>query len=655
MVLGEQIWKSARRMILFAPDIRLMTLAVASQGRLKFKLPEINKITLTYRAAKKQGEFIMLETKQQQSGETEISNKSAAASGQRKPLRLWPGSTIVVLQWLAWLVWPMIADGAIAGYGAVFGGFIGGLGVIIWWAFFSRAPIIERVTAIPLMILTVICTSFILHKSIATGFMGMMYPIYVIPFVSLAFVIWAVFADRLAPIPRRASMVAVILLAAGMWAFLRTDGITGQGRTFFAWRWSATAEEKLLAANSQKPLSAVGGIFADSEAEWPGFRGPGRDGIVSGVKLITDWSASPPKELWRRKVGPGWSSFAVHGNLFYTQEQRGEEELVACYNLATGEPVWQHRDAVRFWEANSGAGPRGTPALSGGRVYTFGGTGIVNGLDAANGNLIWSRNAGEDADVKMPGWGFSSSPLVVDDMVVIAVRGKLAAYDLATGEPRWFSPSGRGGYSSPQHIVIDNVPQILLMTYIGAISVDPANGTQLWEHLWEGGTRIVQPALTADGDILMSGGEGTDFRRIAVSKSADGWTVTEKWQTNRLKPYFNDFVVHNGHAYGFDGSILACLNLENGKRKWKGGRYGHGQMVLLPEQDLLVVISEKGELALVSATPEKHQEFARFPAIKGKTWNHPALVGDVLLIRNAREMAAFRLPLADGAQPLSLQ
>ena len=155
--------------------------------------------------------------------------------------------------------------------------------------------------------------------------------------------------------------------------------------------------------------------------------------------------------------------------------------------------------------------------------------------------------------------------------------------------------------------------------------------------------------MTADGDVLIAGGDsmgGTGIRRVAVAHGPAGWTASERWLSKGLKPYFSDFVVHNGHALGFDGSILSCIDLKDGARKWKGGRYGHGQLVLLPDQDLLLVLSEEGELALVKATPDQFTEVARFPAIEGKTWNHPVLVGDVVLVRNGEEMAAFRLRAA---------
>jgi outer membrane protein assembly factor BamB len=442
-------------------------------------------------------------------------------------------------------------------------------------------------------------------------------------------------------------MVTTILLACGVWTLVRTGGIDGDHVADFAWRWAESPEERLVAQDGDALATLpAASVTMETEAEWPGFRGPDRDGIIRGVRIEIDWSASPPVELWRRPIGPGWSSFAVHGDFLYTQEQRGDDEVVACYNATTGEPVWRHYDAARFFESNAGAGPRGTPTLSDGRVYALGATGILNALDARNGTVVWSRNAASDTDTKIPIWGFSSSPLVVDDVVIVAAASSLIAYDFTTGNPRWFSKSGTVCYSSPHLLNIDGVTQIVLLNETGATSVAQADGTLLWEYPWPGGP-IVQPALTADGDILITASERSGIRRIAVMQGPDGWIIKERWTSDRLKPYFNDFVVYKGHAYGLNGRSLSCIDLDDGARKWKGGRYG-GQLVLLADQDLLLILSEKGELVLAEASPDQFTEIARFPAIKGKTWNHPVLVGDVLLVRNAQEMAAFRLSLAGG-------
>jgi outer membrane protein assembly factor BamB len=570
----------------------------------------------------------------------------------RKPLRLWPGVVVLVLQWLFWYGVPIVVPEATT-FGVI-AGLLGGLAIVAWWAFFSRAPLSERWGAVVLMIVALVVTSRIVHESIATAGMGMMFFMYAIPVLSLAFVVWAVAGRHLPDGPRRAAMIATILFACGAWTLVRSDGITGDGVAEFAWRWVETPEERFLAQAGDELTPPLPSARAATEtgADWPGFRGPDRNGVIPGVRIETDWSRSPPVELWRRPIGPGISSFAVHGDLLYTQEQRGDDEIVSSYDVTTGEPVWRHRDAVRFWDSHAGAGPRSTPTLSDGRVYTFGATGILNVLDAADGAVVWSRNVASDTDAKAPGWGFASSPLVVDDVVIVAVAGALVAYDVATGDQRWLGPGPVGGesYSSPHLLTIDGVEQVLLMSPAGATSVAPGNGTVLWEHPWPGAP-IVQPAQTADGDVLLTTAGATGalgLRRIAVAHGRGGWTLEERWTSNRLKPYFNDFVVHDGHAFGFDGSILACIGLEKGERQWKGGRYGHGQLVLLPDQDVLLVLSERGELALVSAAPDQFTELARFPALEGKTWNHPVLVGDVLLVRNDQEMVAFRLALADG-------
>ena len=593
-----------------------------------------------------------------------------------RPLRLWPGVAAVTLQWLVRFGLPLVSPES-AGT-AILGGLAAGLVVILWWLFFSRAPWVERLGAVVLMTGAVYATTRLVHPSIANGMMGMMPVVFSVPLLSAALVAAAALGRSGPPSARRAWIVGTVALACAALATVRTGGIDGSASSDLHWRWSETPEERLLAQAKDEPAPAPPALAtrapeptpapsaapvpaavtpapaapraSSRPAEWPGFRGPTRDSQARGVRLATDWTAHPPVPLWRRPVGPGWSSFAVDGDRVYTQEQRGDDEVVSCYQLATGEPVWRHHDAARFWESNAGAGPRATPALAHGRVYALGATGILNALDARDGSVVWSRNAVVDTGAKIPIWGIAGSPLVVGDAVVVAAAGFLAAYDAATGTERWLGPTRGGGYSSPHLSTIDGVAQIVLLNTAGASGIALEDGALLWSHAWPG-DGIVQPAVLSGGDVLIGTGSGmganTGMRRVTVAHASGGWSAEERWTTAGLKPYFNDFVVHAGHAFGFDGSILACVDLATGERRWKGGRYGHGQLVALPDQDALLVLSEEGELALVGAAADQFRELARFTVLEGKTWNHPVLVGDVVLVRNGEQMAAFRLPRAE--------
>ena len=226
--------------------------------------------------------------------------------------------------------------------------------------------------------------------------------------------------------------------------------------------------------------------------------------------------------------------------------------------------------------------------------------------------------------------------------MIVALAGKLAAYDLATGKPRWFGEDGGSGYSSPQLLNISGVPQVLLMSKAGALSVDPATGKKLWEYPWPLVDRVLQPAILENGDLIFAE-EYRSIRRISLALDGTEWRIKDIWTSSGLKSVFNDHVIHKGYAYGFDGPYLACVDLQDGKPKWRGGRY-QGFTLLLADQDVILVLTEKGEVAIVSASPEKYTELSRFQAIKGKTWNHPAIAENILLVRNSQEMAAFKLP-----------
>ena len=603
---------------------------------------------------------------------------TVTADATRHPVRLWPGIAIVALVWLTRVAAPLVGVSPWTEFMLrVLGGFVGALAILIWWLGFSRTSWLERVGVIGAIVAVVAATLALGDPSMLVWVLW-----YAAPVLSLALVIGAVVGRTLNDRKRLLVMAVAIVLPGAATLILRIPGVAGQGVATFAWRWTETPEQRLL-ERSDEPRETVlrepattgaptAGVTSVEKPEppvdsttpprppaatpvenaarlirWAGFRGGDRNGTVPGVRIDTDWIASPPVSLWRRPVGPGWASFAVRGNIVYTQEQRGDEEIVSAYSLTTGESVWRHRDHVRLNDPMGGPGPRATPTLAGDRVYTVGSTGILNALGAESGSVVWSRNLPMDLGTAVPTWGCSSSPLIVDDLVVVAVGGPLAAYALADGQPRWVGPAGGDSYSSPQLATLDGVSQVLLPTTTGTTSVAPATGKALWTQPWN--TRLpvlpsVQPAVL-DGKTVLIGDNSSGLRRLAVSRGGTAWTVDERWVSNRLKPYFNDFVVHRGYAYGFDGAILAAVDLANGERKWKGGRYGQGQLVLLPDQDVLLVISEDGDLALVKAVPDGLTEIARVPALSGKTWNHPVLVGDVLLVRNGEEMAAFRLAL----------
>ena len=551
--------------------------------------------------------------------------------------RIKSGIIIVSIQWIVWLIMPaLFPSTSLFGY---LGGLLGGLVTYIWWAFFSKATKLERFGGLLVLVTSLVIAWFASDISIQTGMSYMMIFMYGLPLQCLVLIIWLVFSQNSTKNVRWKTLIASMLLLVGAASLLRSEGITGDGGGIFKWRWSATHEEKLLSKTIEESDNNLKNI--DTQCDWPEFRGANRDGIVYNTNINSNWTSNPPKEIWRRPVGPGCSSFAVSNNHLFTQEQLGEEELVTCYNFSTGKLIWKHTDKARFWDSHAGAGPRSTPTVKDGKVYTLGATGIVNALNVENGEKIWSRNAAEDLKIELPGWGFSSSPLVVDSSVVVAIAGSLITYDIKDGKELWRGPNGGDGYSSAHLYVHNNVSQILFLSQMGLSSFSPLDGSILWERKNKG-EQIIQPAIIPGGDLLINNGSRKGLSRIKVKNENNSWSFEQLWKSTRMKPDFNDIVIHKGFAFGYDGPMLTCIDLKDGNRKWRGERYG-GQILLLANQDLIIVLTEKGEIALVSAITDKFLELHKFQAIDGKTWNHPILVGNILVVRNTEEMVAYNL------------
>jgi outer membrane protein assembly factor BamB len=372
------------------------------------------------------------------------------------------------------------------------------------------------------------------------------------------------------------------------------------------------------------------------------------------VVIDTDWEKHPPKELWRRKVGPGWSSFAVAGHSIFTQEQRGDAEAVVCYDADTGNERWIRTSPARFWESVAGAGPRATPTLKDGKLFAVGATGLVHCLNPANGALIWERDLTKDASREPLAWGFSSSPLVIGDVVIVYAGGAddkgVFAYDVGSGEPRWSVPAGDHSYSSPHRANIAGRDVVLMLTNTGLTAIDPADGKNAWAYDWKyEGYRIVQPLMVDGSGILIGTGMGTGTRRVDVTLAAGEPQISDRWTSLEMKPDFNDYVAHKGFLYGFDHNIFACIDLETGKRTWKKGRYGNGQALLLPDGDQLLVLAESGDVVVLRTDSQSLEELARTKVLNNKTWNHPVLVADRLYVRNGEEAVCLQLPLVEPA------
>ncbi len=464
---------------------------------------------------------------------------------------------------------------------------------------------------------------------------------------------WLAFLSRLPWRTRGVWLCAIIAPLAVLAVLFKIDRVSGDLIPTLAWRFAPKPHER-LAQDAPTAIATTDADRADltttSPRDYPEFMGPRRDSTMPAVRLARDWTGHPPRLLWRQPIGAGWSSFAVVGDYALTQEQRGAQELVTCYELLTGKLRWSYADDVYYESKIAGDGPRATPTIAKGRVYALGSGGLLNCLDGATGKRLWQRDTFQDTSRKNTDWGKACSPLVVDGLVMVTGGAEpgptLVAYHAQTGELVWKAddqPTTRVSYGSPMMAVLAGVRQILMLNDNTMAGYDPATGKQLWEHPWLGPEpKVTQPLVVGENRLVIGSGYGVGSALIELTAAEDGrLTVREVWANRHLKPKFTNLVHYEGALFGLDEGILVSLDLATGERRWKKGRYNHGQIILVG--DLLLVLGENGELVLVEATPSAPRELARFPALDGKTWGHPTLVPPYLLLRNDQEAALYEL------------
>lgn len=428
------------------------------------------------------------------------------------------------------------------------------------------------------------------------------------------------------------------------------------------WRWL----ERPVALEKDKKADSVPATLAeasrDPKFDYPQFLGPERRQVVRHVRLARDWKKNPPREVWRAQVGDGWSGFAVAGWHAVTLEQLGDNETITCRHLKTGELLWTHSHPnVRHVTGPGGLGPRSTPTIDASRVYTLGATGILDCIDLQTGKLHWTVDILDGDPALVPEWGKACSPLIVGERVIVsagAEDGKsLHAYDKTTGKLLWTGGDHFSSYASPELQTLSGVPQILIVNQDFIDSHDPETGKVLWSFDWPGSSgsnaNTAQVFALNENQVFASKHYGVGSAVINVTRDDQGeWRATKEtvngktgWAKPVLKNKINNVSVRNGQAYGIDDVILQCVDLETGKLRWKGGRYGAGQIILV--DDLLVVQGEKGDLLLVEAKPEKYVEVAKYPDVlhEEPCWNPPALAAPYLVIRNWKEAVCLELPL----------
>jgi len=469
-------------------------------------------------------------------------------------------------------------------------------------------------------------------------------------------VLWLFLGSGFSPISRIRCLLALFAVQIG-WSWLATvDGYGGDGRPLFTWRWAAR-DESVDTTEEIPKLNTPGAVFVDLRStgvdDCPAFRGRHRDGVVHGLQLNPDWEQHPPRIAWQQPIGIGWSSFAISGGFAVTQEQRGRDEAVVCYELATGRECWEHRDRARFHEMMGGDGPRATPTLDEGDVYSLGATGILNRLEGSTGSLVWSTNIVDEANAPTSLFGMTGSPLIVQDLVIVNPGGpaaSLVAYQKQTGKRIWAAGSSPTAYASPQWAHLGNQDQVLTFNADGLFAHAVTDGSLLWSHPWVTPpefNNVCQPVLWRDSagaeTIFLTSGYGKGCVLLEITTQGTKFVATPRWQNTNMKVKFSSVVERDGYVYGLDENILVCLDLRSGKRMWKGGRYGYGQVSRIDE--FLLILTDEGEVVLCDATPDRHRERARWPVLNGRTWNHPAIAGDTLLIRNDRTAACLKLPV----------
>jgi len=464
------------------------------------------------------------------------------------------------------------------------------------------------------------------------------------------------------PVYNFKSLLALTPIGLGIVLVLMTGCSSGKNEAQYAAveQHRAQQQQAAQAQASQSPVPTAsqqpspGAQASPAAAEptgptknyWTNFRGPNRDGRYDEMAVLTNWPAQGLPLLWKEPVGIGYASVTVADGRAYTIEQRRRQEVVAAYDVNTGREVWTQSWGAEYTD-QTGDGPRTTPTWDDGWLYALGATGELRCLNAKTGAIRWGKNILSDNGAENLAWAMAASPLIVDDKVIVLPGGSagksVVAYNKASGAPVWKTQNDRQAYVSPMLVTLAGKRQILVVSASRVFGLAPEDGSILWSQSWDtdNGINVSQPIIVDNNRFFISSGYGKGAALMEISGTGNSLQAKAVWTNINMKNKFNSSVLHEGYVYGLDEGILTCIDVNTGTRKWKGGRYGYGQVLVASGH--LIVMSDAGELALVKANPNEYTEVARFTALDGKTWNYPAIAGGKLFVRNSKEMAVYKV------------
>ena len=402
----------------------------------------------------------------------------------------------------------------------------------------------------------------------------------------------------------------------------------------------------LVVAIGMLCLTGVVSTQAPAAAEWFQWRGPERDGISAETGLLQDWPKGGPTPVWRTTgAGNGYSSFSSSGGRLYTLGARAGNEYVMAFDRATGKKVWEYQNG-RGYENDRGDGPRSTPTVEGARLYALGGNGELACLESATGKKVWSINLIQKFGGRNPYWGYSESPLIVGDRILVNAggpRASIVAIAKADGATLWQDHADEAGYSSPMLMRTGSLNQVIFFTGARALAVDPRDGRLLWSYHKAGnGTANIATPIVRGTRVFLSSDYGTGAALLDIRAAGNLAAANEVYFTRDMRNHHASSVLIGDHVFGFSSSILTALKFDTGVMAWRDRSVGKSSLIFADQR--LYLYSENGVVGLAEASPAGYREHGRFTLAQQSglpTWSHPIISGGLLIIRDQDNVYAY--------------